>query len=90
MILNNKNIELLKSNGLIVFINTPVDILKNRLQDCGQRPSLTGKAPLDEMDEIWEKREELYLKSADYIYNKNEIDITSDDAENIIELIKSK
>jgi len=87
IILNNKNVLNLKENGLIIFINTPVEILSKRIHDTTKRPSLTGENVKEELQQVWLDRKEKYLKSADIVYNKNDIRLDINDAKDIIGLI---
>lgn len=60
IILNNKNIDLLKQNGIIIFLDMPLDML----QKCNpkNRPLLKIRKNLDD---LYNKRYDLYVKSAD-------------------------
>lgn len=73
IILNKKNIQNLKKNGIIFFIQCDIEILKKRLEKSNKRPSLKkGKNFLEELNEIWEERENFYLSSADFIIENND------------------
>lgn len=60
-----RNVENLKKNGIIIWLKASVKTIKERIKDK-ERPSLTGKSFLDEIDEVLEKRIPLYKKTADY------------------------
>jgi len=61
------NAQILKSSGkLFLLVATPA-VLVERLKASHQRPSLNGKDPLEEIDEIWEQRKEIYYKYADEV-----------------------
>lgn len=79
-ILNAKNIYNLKQNGIIIFLDVPLDILKGL--NPRNRPLLKDKTVLDD---LYNKRYDLYLEYADIVIEK----ITMD--ENVIlEMIEVK
>ena len=60
------NIENLKSQGQIFWLKASPDLIKKRLADKTNRPSLTGnKDFLQEIEEVLEKRVPLYRSAAD-------------------------
>ena len=71
VILDNENVENLKKNGVFVFLQTPIQILVERISRNKNRPSLTGKDITEELGEIWKKRKERYHFCADIIINAN-------------------
>ena len=88
---DNDNINNLKKNGFLVFLQIPLEILKKRLTKKNQRPSLTGKNLADEIDEIWEKRKNKFLTSADLIFSCNHFSENSEkDTEKISENLAKK
>ncbi len=66
-IMDNENVSMLKKNGFIVLIKTPVPILIKRLEFDTVRPSLTGKDPRAELLEVWESRKKQYESVSDLI-----------------------
>lgn len=73
IILNEENIVNLKQNGVIIFLNCDLEILKNRLKNDtknhGNRPTLIDVNSETELEEIWKERKEKYLKSADITFD---------------------
>ncbi|WP_193016345.1 shikimate kinase AroL [Proteus sp. FME41] len=70
MILADKNRAYMKSSGVTVYLQSSVETLVKRLsQDPNeaQRPSLTGKTLVLEMQDVLTEREPLYLQCADII-----------------------
>ncbi len=70
MILAEKNRAYMKSSGVIIYLQASLETLVERLsQDPNeaQRPSLTGKTLVSEMNDVLAKREPLYLQCADII-----------------------
>ena len=62
-----KNVENLKKNSIIVWLKASPSVIKERIKNNKDRPSLTGtKSFIDEVDEVLEKRTPLYKKAADY------------------------
>ena len=65
-ILDAKNVENLRKNGILIFLNAPIEVLQKRIFGDKNRPSLTGKNPADELAEIWKKRQKKYFAAADF------------------------
>ena len=72
-ILRKDNVRNLKDNGFLVLLEATPEIIHNRItQDektTQQRPSLTDKAPLDEIKHLLNQRENPYKKAAVYTIN---------------------
>lgn len=61
------NMAFLRENGLVIWLDPPLATQIERLaKDAhpGQRPSLTGRAMLAELDEIMRRRKPLYAECA--------------------------
>ncbi len=73
VILRNDNVRNLKKNGFLVLLEAAPEIIYERVtQDektTQQRPSLTNKKPLDEINHLIEQRELAYKNAADYTIN---------------------
>ncbi len=70
MILADQNRAYMKSSGVTIYLQASLETLVERLsQDPNeaQRPSLTGKTLVSEMNDVLVKREPLYLQCADII-----------------------
>lgn len=65
-----ENVDNLKQNGLIIFINTPLETLKN--MNVGQRPLLKNNKSLEL---LFEARYNTYINVADVVFNKTSLDI---------------
>ena len=72
-IIREDNVKNLKDNGFLVLLEATPEIIHNRItQDektTQQRPSLTGKKPLNEIKHLLEQREHPYKNAADYTIN---------------------
>ena len=67
-----KNIQNLKTNGTIIWLKASVPVIKERIKDNEDRPSLTGeKSFTDEIEEVLKKRNPTYKKTADYEIDTN-------------------
>ncbi len=70
-ILDKKNRELLKENFFVIWLTASTATIKRRLKKdiskFEQRPSLSGKGLLDEVDEILEMRTGYYKETSDII-----------------------
>jgi shikimate kinase len=71
MVLSAQNRALMRARGVVIYLAAPPATLVQRLygegdaEDApGQRPSLTGKPPLEEMEAVFREREALYLAAA--------------------------
>ncbi len=72
IVLSEANRRLMRESGLVFYLKAPAEILAARLMKeplAGQRPSLTGKSPAEEMAMVLAQREELYRGTAHYIVN---------------------
>ena len=80
-----ENIAALKENGLLIFLNTPAEILAERIDHDPGRPHLTEAASTqEEVEVILEERKKLYEAAADEIIQ--DVDITLD--EKVAEVLK--
>lgn len=68
-ILNGLNIEYLKQNGIIIFLDVPLDILKG--MNPRNRPLLKD---MNNLDKLYNDRYDLYLKYADIVIKKTIMD----------------
>lgn len=60
---NRENIKFLKRNGIIFYIDRPVEMILNNI-DCSKRPLL--KDNKNKLYDIFNERKDLYEKAADY------------------------
>ena len=60
------NAAKLKENGIIIWLKTSPEQVRKRIKGSRERPSLTGKPFLEEIEEVLQKRANLYKKAADY------------------------
>lgn len=70
VVLNKKNIYLLKKKGTLFFLEANIETLVKNIESSSQthRPLLENNKGLwDRIRNIYKKREELYLSSGDYI-----------------------
>ena len=72
IILNQDNITMLKQNGLVIYIDTPLHLLKEK--NPKNRPLLQNSG---DIDKLYNERRELYLVSADIIINRTSFDETA-------------
>jgi len=66
-IISPANAKLLKKFGRIIYLDCQVATLRKRLIKSLNRPTLSGKNFLDELDAVYKKRIKKYLKAADCI-----------------------
>jgi shikimate kinase len=67
----DRNTEVLKSNGTIVLIDVPLNVLKERLKYDTTRPLLQRPDKDKAMKELYEKRMPIYKKAADVAVDGN-------------------
>src|SRR3989338_6732095 len=65
IILNPKNIEDLKKNGVVIFLSAPAEFLYEQIKDQTNRPLLNVENPLNRIKELLNQRMPLY-KQAQY------------------------
>jgi shikimate kinase len=72
MVLSEANRQFMHSSGLVIYLRSPAEVLANRLDISplnAQRPSLTGKPIVEEMQQVLEAREALYQDVAHLVIN---------------------
>lgn len=70
IVLKPNNCEYMRENGIVFYLKTPVEVLAVRLAanpEAGQRPSLTGKDPIAEIEDVLAEREPLYQACAHHV-----------------------
>ena len=87
VVLREENIKNLKKNSKIVLLKTESKIIAERIKDDKERPSLTGKPFLEEIEKVLEQRKELYEKNADFVVDTSKIK-PDDVAKRIIDYLK--
>ena len=94
IILDDENIKALKKNGIFVLLTGKIEVLVDRIQKSLNRPKLTKDTnPLNEMQNVWEDRKDLYMQNADITFDTSiESEDKDDDlgnkAEDIIKLLR--
>ena len=72
IVLNPVNIKYLKENGIIVFIDRPLNNIKKDV-DISSRPLL--KEGSDKLDKLYNQRYQLYLDACDYhLFNDSSLE----------------
>ncbi|AWK41131.1 shikimate kinase AroL [Photorhabdus laumondii subsp. laumondii] len=72
IILSAENRQYMRQNGTVIYLQASASILAERLMqqpESTQRPSLTGKSIVEEMEEVLAARENLYCECANHIIN---------------------
>lgn len=73
IVLAESHREMMRSTGVVVWLQAPVAELVHRLQrDDGSRPSLTGKSLEDEVAQLVKEREPLYTAAAHFTVDTSE------------------
>lgn len=82
------NVAKLRQNGIIIWLKTSPEQIRERIKCSKERPSLTGKKPfLEEIGKVLKKRTHLYKKAADYEVNTDKKSVEEVGNE-ILKLIK--
>lgn len=67
-VLDEENVQALKENSLIIWLKANLQVISARLasdaQTSSQRPTLTGKGTLAEIEEVLSHREKIYAQIA--------------------------
>ncbi|MFM1867952.1 MAG: Shikimate kinase 2 [Planctomycetota bacterium] len=64
-----------EGRAYVVFLDPPLDVLAARLRtETGDRPSLTGRGVVEEMEEIAARRRPLYTALADLVVGRDACD----------------
>lgn len=74
-LVNPDNVRMLKKNGTIVIINTPIDVIKERLFRTNYRPLLLNKTleqKNETVDRLYAQRMPVFFKAADYVVESDE------------------
>ena len=70
VVVRDKNIELLRSNGMLFWLTAEVKTIADRIHRDTERPSLTcDKSFIDEIKEVLTVRTPLYTKAAHHVIN---------------------
>jgi len=65
------NIDVLKNSGKIILLNTPIEELIRRVT-LSDRPRVYPETTIEEdINKIWSSYKNLYIKSADIVYETN-------------------
>lgn len=62
------NLEQMKANGLVIWLNTPLEIIETRLKKDSSRPLLKSNS----LEEIYKSRIKFY-KQADIVLNNSDV-----------------
>lgn len=65
-LLYERNVQVLKENGIVIFLDVPLSIIKYRLRNDKKRPLLQRPDKDKVMEELYNQRLPLYKKAADY------------------------
>ena len=63
-VINPKIVEVIKRNAELVFLDTPLDVIRTRLEGDTTRPLLQGPNREQAMKELYEKRRPIYRRAA--------------------------
>lgn len=70
LVLAEENQQIMRNNGTVIYLNTHPEVLAKRLAaepQADQRPSLTGKSFVEEIEEVMQQREPIYRATAHHI-----------------------
>ncbi len=69
-VLRPSNIDCLRENGIIFFLDTPIHVIEDRMVLLAGRPLLVGATPI-QLRKIFEKRKEFYENNDFSIHTEN-------------------
>ena len=87
-ILDENNRKYMKERGFVIYLQAPLEQLLERTSKDKNRPLLQTADPRKTLGDIIEKREPLYLETADLIYKTSDKQIR-DVITNILTLLKN-
>jgi shikimate kinase len=64
-VLRQKNLHLLKQNGIVVWLHAEPDVLLERMRTSAIRPPLVGRTLAQEIERTWKQRRDLYAAAKD-------------------------
>ncbi len=64
IVLRQENIDIMRQNGLVIFLDVPEKVLWHRLKDCQHRPLLRVNKPRQKLQEIKSERTPMYEAAA--------------------------
>ena len=65
IVTRKENLETMRKQGTIVFLDVPIRVLWHRLKDCQNRPLLQVNDPRQKIEQLIVERTPLYLDAAD-------------------------
>lgn len=75
-ILRPGNVDALRKNGILFWLQASVTVIAERIGGDNQRPSLTGsKSFVDEISEVLRERSAKYQAAADYALNTDSLSV---------------
>lgn len=75
IILASENQQVMRENGTVIYLRSTPETLVKRLAaepQADQRPSLTGKSLLEEIEEVMTQRDPIYLSTAHHVIDANQ------------------
>lgn len=75
IILAPENQQVMRDNGTVIYLRSTPETLAQRLAaepQAEQRPSLTGKSLLEEIEEVMAQRDPIYLSTAHHVIDANQ------------------
>ncbi|HGI5214953.1 TPA: shikimate kinase AroL [Providencia alcalifaciens] len=75
IILARENQQVMRENGTVIYLRSTPETLVKRLAaepQADQRPSLTGKSLLEEIEEVMTQRDPIYLSTAHHVIDANQ------------------
>lgn len=63
------NAERMKSSGKLILLTAELRSIQARLENSEARPSLTGRDPFEELEQVWNERKDRYYHFADQVVN---------------------
>lgn len=68
-VLRSENISLMRRAGKVVFLDTSLNVIWDRVKNKKDRPLLKGDNPFEKLKKIFYDRESIYQDAADFIVN---------------------
>ncbi|MDI6689405.1 MAG: shikimate kinase [Actinomycetota bacterium] len=82
-VLNPRNVEALKSKGILIYLKTALSAIYERVKNSGERPLLNVPQPKMQIEKLLSSREKIYEEVADLI-----VDTTGLSVEQVVQRIQ--
>lgn len=89
-LINDETARFARESGVSVYINTSFEICYRRIKGDANRPLVVNNTP-EQLEELYNKRAEIYRKNATYMVNGNTRDtIIAEEIKKLVNFVENK